>query len=105
MGKVMRRVETLSGAIAPGRAGPDNGIDFMENQLEVLKSSLATLEQEIAGLSQVQGDHLHGLGEVQAEVQSIDAKADQGDEAVRAASDQLKVISNKIDQTAASVVA
>ena len=105
MERVMRQVETLSGAQAPGRAGLDNRIDFMENELEVLKSSLATLEQEIAGLSQVQGDHLHGLGEVQAGQQSINAKADQVDEAVRAASDQLKVISSKMDQTTASVVA
>ena len=105
MEKVMRQVETLSGAQAPGRAGLDNGIDFMENQLDVLKSGLAPLEQEISGLSQAQGDQLQGLGEVQAGVQSINAKADQGDEAVRAASDQLKVISNRMDQTTASVVA
>ena len=73
--------------------------------MEVLKSSLATLEQAIAGLIQAQGDLLHGLGEVQAWMQSMNAKADQGDEAVRAASDQLKVISNKMDRAAASVVA
>ena len=103
--KVMRRVETLSGAQAPGCAGPDNRMDFMENQLDVLKSGVATLEQEIAGLFQAQGDHLHGLGEVQAGVQSINAKADQAYVAVRAASDQLKAISNRMDQTAASVVA
>ena len=82
MERVMRQVETLSGAQAPGRAGLDNRIHFRENQLEVLKSSLATLEQEIAGLSQAQGDHLHGRGEVQAGVQSINGKADQADEAV-----------------------
>ena len=105
MAKVMRQVETLSGAQAPGCVGLDNRIDFMENQLQVVKFSLATLEQEVADLSQAQGDHLHGLGEVQAEMQSINAKADQGDEAVRAASDQLKVISHRMDQTAASVVA
>ena len=64
MEKVMRQVETLSGAQAPGRAGLDNRIDVMENQLEVLKSGLAALKQEIAGLSQVQGDHLQSLGEV-----------------------------------------
>ena len=45
----MPQGETLSGAQAPGRAGLDNWIDFMQNQPEVLKSSLATLEQEIAG--------------------------------------------------------
>ena len=101
----MRQVETLSGAQAPGRSGLDNGIHFMQNQLEVLKSGLATLEQEIAGLTQTQGDHPHGLGEVQAGVQSINAKADQADEAVRAAPDQLKVISSKMVQTAATVVA
>ena len=101
--KVMRQVETPSGAQAPGRAGLDNRIDFMENQLDVLKSGLAALEQEIPGLSQVQEDHLQGLGQVQAGVQSI--KADQADEAVRAASDQLKVISNRMHQTAASLVA
>ena len=77
----------------------------MPNQLQVLKFSLATLEREIAGLSQAQGDHRHGLGEVQAGVQSINAKADQTNEAVRAASDQLEVISTKMDETAASVVA
>ena len=103
--KVMRQVETLSGTQALGRAGLDNRIDFMENQLDVPKSGLAPLEQEIAGLSQAQGDHLQALGEVQAGVQSINAKADQADEAVRAASDQLKVISNRMDQTAASVLA
>ena len=103
--KVMRQVETLSGAQAPGRASLDNWIGFMENQLEVLKSSLATLTQEIAGLSQAQGDHLHGPGEVQAGVQSINAKADQDEEAVRAASDQLKMISSKMDHTAASIAA
>ena len=105
MERVMRQVETLSGAQAPGRTGLDNRIDFMENQLEVLNSSLTTLEQEIAGLSQAQGDHLHGLGEGQVAVHSINAKADQADEAVRAGSDQLKVSSSKVDQTAASVVA
>ena len=77
----------------------------MENQLDVLKSGLAALEQEIVNLSQAQGEHLQGLGEVPAGVQSINAKADQADKAVRAASDQLKVISNRMDQTAASVVA
>ena len=82
----MRQVETLCGAQAPGRSVLDNRIEFMENQLEVLKSSLTTLEQEIAGLSQAQEDHLHGLRELQAGVQSIDAKADQAGEAVRAAS-------------------
>ena len=101
----MRQVETLSGAQAPGCAGLDNRIDFTENQLEVLKSSLAPLEQEIAGLSQAQGDHPHGLGELRAGVQSINAKANQADEAVRTASDQLKVLSSKMDQTAAGVVA
>ena len=38
-------------------------------------------------------------------MQSVNAKADQADEAVRAASDQPKVISNRMDQTSASVVA
>ena len=99
MEKVMCQVETLSGAQAPGRAG------IMEHQLDVLKSGLGALEQEIAGLFQAPVDHLQGLGEVQARVQSITAKADQADEAVRAASDQLKVISSKMDQTATSVVA
>ena len=101
----MRQVETLSGAQAAGRAGLDNQTDFVENQMDVLKSGLATLEQAIARLSQAQGDHLQSLAEVQAGVQSINAKADQADEAARAASDQQKVISSKIDQTAASVVA
>ena len=105
MKKEMRQVETLSGAQAPGRTGLDNRIDFLENQLEVLKSSLANLEQEIAGLSQAQGIHLQGLGEVQTGVQSINAKADQANEAVRAASDRLTVISNRKDQPGASVVA
>ena len=68
MEKVMRQVETVSGAQAAGRAGLDNPIDFMENQLDVLKSGLAALKQEIAGLSQTQGDHLQGLGEIQASV-------------------------------------
>ena len=95
MARVMRQVETLSGAQAPGRAGMHNRIDFGENQPEVLKSSLVTLEQEIAGLSQAQGDHLHGLGGVQAEMQSIKAQANQSNEAVRAASNQLKVISKQ----------
>ena len=95
--KVMRQVETLPGAQAPGRAGLDNRIDLMEIQMDVLKSRLAAVEQEIAGLSQAQGDHLQGLGEVQAGVQSINAKADQADEAVRVASDYLKVISSKMD--------
>ena len=88
----MRQVETLSGAQAPGRAGMDNWINFMGNQLEVLKSSLATLEQDISGLSQAKGDRLHGLEEVQAEVQYINAKANQADEAFRAASDQLNCV-------------
>ena len=105
MERVMRQVKTLCGAQAPGRACLDNRIDIMENQLEVLKFSLASLEQEIAGLSQAEGDHLHGLREVQAGLQSIKAKADQADEAVRAASDRLKVISSKMDHTSASVVA
>ena len=83
----------------------DNLIHFMENQLDLLTSGLAALEQKIAGLSQAQGDQLHGLGEVQAGVQPTNAKADQADEAVRAAFDELKVISNQMDQTAASVVA
>ena len=103
--KVMRQVEMLSGVQAPGSVGLDNRIDFMEDQLDVLKSGLAALEQEIAGLSQAQGDHPQGLGEVQDGVQSINAEADRADEAVRAAPDQLKVISNRMDQTAASVVA
>ena len=103
--KVMRQSGTLSEGGAPGRAGLDIRIDFMENQLDVLKSGLAAMEEEIAGLSQAQGDHPQGLGEVQAGVQSINAKADQASEAVRAASNQLKVISSKTDQTAASVVA
>ena len=103
--KVMRQVETLSGAQAPGRAGLENRIDFVDNQTEVLKSGLAAVEQAIAGVSQAQGDHLQGLVEFQAGVQSINAKADQADEAVRSASDQLKVISSKMDQTAASIVA
>ena len=103
--EVMRQVETLSGAQAPGRAGLDNRSYFMENQLEVLRSSSATLEQEIAGLSQAPGDHLHEREGVLAEGQSINAKVDQGAEAVRAASDQLNVVSNKMDETAASVVA
>ena len=77
----------------------------MEDQLDVLKSRLAALEQEIAGLSQAQGAHLQGLGEFLAGVQSINAEADRADEAVRAAPDQLKVISNRMDQTAASVLA
>ena len=64
-----------------------------------------TLEQEVTGLLQAQGDHLQGLGEVQAAVQSLNAKAAQADEAVRLASDQLKVISNRMDPTAAKVVA
>ena len=102
MEKVTRQVETLSGAQVPGRAGLDNRINFLENHLDVLKSDLAALEQEIAGLSQAQGDH---LGEVQAGVQSLNAKADQADEAVRVASDQLKVISNQMNQPAANVVA
>ena len=38
-------------------------------------------------------------------MQSINAKVDQADEAVRVASDQLKVISSKMDETTASVVA
>ena len=38
-------------------------------------------------------------------MQSINAKVDQGAEAVQAVSDQLKVVSNKMDQTAASAVA
>ena len=38
-------------------------------------------------------------------MQSNNAKADQANEAVRAASDQLKVISSRMDKTAASVVA
>ena len=105
MEKVMCQVETLSGAQVPGRACLDNWIDTMENQLDVLKSVVAALEQEIASLSQARGDHLQGLGEIQARVQSTNAKAHQADEAVRAASDQLKVISSKMDQTAASVVA
>ena len=100
----MRQVETLSGAQAPGCAGLDNWIDLIENQLEVLKSSLAPLEQEIAGLSQAQGDHLHGLGELRAGVQSINTKAAQPDDAVRVASDQRKVLSSKMDHTAAGVV-
>ena len=103
--KVLRQVNTLSGAQAPSCAGLDNRIDFMENQRDILKSDLAALEQEIAGLSRAHRDHLQGLGEVQAGVQSIHAKADQAHEAVRAAYDQLKVISNRMDQTAASVVA
>ena len=61
MEKVMRQVEMLSGAQVPGRAGQDNRIDFMENELEVLKSGLAALEQEIAGLSQAQGYRLQVL--------------------------------------------
>ena len=105
MEKVTRQVGTLSGAQVPGRAGLDNRIDLLENKLGVLKSGLAALEQEIAGLSQTQGDHLQGLGEVQPGLQSLNAKADQADEAVRPASDQLKVISNRMHQTAASVVA
>ena len=40
----MRQVETLSGPQAPGRARLDNRIDFMEKQLAILKSGLATLE-------------------------------------------------------------
>ena len=40
MEKVMRQVEKLSEAQAPGCTGLDNRIDFMESQLEVLKSSL-----------------------------------------------------------------
>ena len=105
MESVMRLVEMLSGTQAPGRAGLDNRIDFLENELEVLKSSLASLEQEIHGLSQAQGDHLHGQGEVKAGVQFINAKADQAEEAVRAASHQLKVMSSRMDQFAASVEA
>ena len=104
MEKVTRQVETLSGAQVPGRAGLDNRIDFLEIQLDVLHSGLAALEQEIAGLSKAQGNHLQGLGEVQAGVQCINAKGDQADEAVRVASDQLKVINNRVGQTAASVV-
>ena len=77
----------------------------MENQQDVPKSDQAALEQEIAGLSQAQRDHPQSLGEVRAGVQSINAKADQADEARRVASDQLKVISKQMDQTAASVVA
>ena len=46
MEKVTRQVGTLSGAQVPGRAGLDNQIDFLENQLDVLKSGLAALEQE-----------------------------------------------------------
>ena len=38
-------------------------------------------------------------------MQSINAKANQGNEAIRAVSDQLKVISHNMDQTAAGVVA
>ena len=49
--------------------------------------------------------HPDGLGEVQAGLQSIHANADQVVKAVTAASDQLKVISSKMDQTAARVVA
>ena len=89
MEKVTCQVETLSGAQVPVRAGLDNRIDFVENQLDVLKSGLAALEQEIAGLSQAQGDHLQGLTEIQARLQSLSAKADQGDEAVKVASNQL----------------
>ena len=77
----------------------------MENQLDVLKSGLAGLEKEIPGLSHAQGDHLQGQGEVQAGVQSINAKADQAALGVSMASHQLKVISNQMDQTAVSVVA
>ena len=87
MEKVTRQVGTLSGAQIPGRAGLDNRIDFLENQLDVVKSGLAALEQEIAGLFQAQGDHLQGLGEVQARVQSLHAKADQADKALRVTSD------------------
>ena len=105
MDKVIRQVDTLSGAQAPECAGLDNRIDFMENELDVRKSGLAAVRQEIAGLPQAQGDHLQGLGEVQAGVQFINAKAYQADEAVRAASDQLKVINNRMEQTSASVVA
>ena len=103
--KLMHQVETLSEAQAPGRADLDNRIDFLENQLDVLKSGQAALEQEIAGLCRAQEDHLHGLGEVQAGVQAINAKADQVEEAVRAASNQLKAISNRMNQTATSVIA
>ena len=71
----MRQVETLSGPQASGRAGLDNRIDFME--LDFLKSGLAALEQEIAGLSQAQWDHLQGLGEAQAGMQPINARAAQ----------------------------
>ena len=92
--KVTRQVETLSGAQAPGL---DNLINFMKSELDVLKSALAALEQEIAGLSKAQEDHLQRLREVQAGVQSINAKADQDDEAVRIASDHVKAISNRMD--------
>ena len=42
--KVTSQVGTLSGAQVPGRAGLDNLIDFLENQLDVLKSGLAALD-------------------------------------------------------------
>ena len=105
MEKVMRQVETLSGAQVPRRAGLGIRNDFREIQLDVLKFGLAALEQEIAGFSKAQGDHVQGVGEVQAGVQCIKAKADQADEGVRVASNQLKMISNQMDRTAASVVA
>ena len=105
METVTRQLETPSGAQPPGCTGLDNRNDFMENQLEVLNFSLANLKREIAGLSPAQGSHLKGLGEVQAGPQSLNAKVNQADGAVRVASDQLKVISNRMDQTAASVVA
>ena len=38
MEKVTRHLETLSGAQVPGRARLDNRIDFLETQLNVLKS-------------------------------------------------------------------
>ena len=66
MERVIRQVETLSGAQACGHTGLDNRNDFIENQQDFLKSGLAALVQEIAGLSEAQGDYQHDLGEVQA---------------------------------------
>ena len=58
----------------------------MENQLEVLRSSLAGFEQKIASLSEAQGDHPYGLVGVRAVVRFINANVDQGTQAVLAGS-------------------